>query len=343
MLRALKIIICYFVSSFLWGGMAYAGSCKFFHEFAFKDGSKACIEEYVIADLRTSDRSENLAELTNQPNPHRGAHNPATAVSMGGPSCPLVVGYSAGAFQSREVASENAIRTCNKTLADMNSLGLAGCECAVLSVDMSSPLTKAEIDNRLLPFANAKAANALVITRSGDRPVAYALKNSGAATASQPLAKEQAQAMPSAMALAPGDPSDSAGQVRLAWSYVNGDGKATDYAQAFRLFTLASAQGNWEGDRGLAWIYGGGLGVNRNESKALEILTTLHDRGHFEASSDLGVIYRDGKGVAKNEQRAFSYFEYAAQNGSAAGQLNMSRAYRLGQGIAKDDVRAAYW
>lgn len=198
---------------------------------------------------------------------------------------------------------------------------------------------------------------------------AQAVAMSGEGTTHRQLA-----ATPARRLEARADAGDALAQLKLAVSYLKGDGVAADSraaarwsasaaqggnpvaqyllgalkaegagvkpdpAQAFALFSQAAAQGNLKAMHNLGIAYAQGLGTTKDETKAAEWFAKAAERGYVDSAFDLAVLYERGAGVPQDLKQALKWYAVAAFTGDAPSQ---ARVAFLRTQLKPDEVKLA--
>jgi len=89
----------------------------------------------------------------------------------------------------------------------------------------------------------------------------------------------------------------------LGWSYLNGDGVRTGYAQAEYWLRLSAKDGNADAQSNLGWMYEHGLGVRQSDVKAAEWYRKAAEQGQSYSQYLLGKLYEAGRGVVRDKGR----------------------------------------
>tara|TARA_B100000686_G_scaffold305473_1_gene343939 strand:+ start:227 stop:949 length:723 start_codon:yes stop_codon:yes gene_type:complete len=117
-----------------------------------------------------------------------------------------------------------------------------------------------------------------------------------------------------------------------------------DYKEAFRLFTLSSAQqDNKKAQYVLGVMYYNGLGIPQDYKKAFIAYALSARQGVAEAQYELGEMYKKGEGIPQDYKAAVKMYRYSAQQGFAKAQLQLGKLYQDGNGIPQDYQEAVKW
>ncbi len=145
----------------------------------------------------------------------------------------------------------------------------------------------------------------------------------------------------------PSEPTDVAGQYKLALNYLQGSGgfEKSD-AQAEKWFRKSADQGYALAQNSLGFMYEKGRGgLARDDVRAVHWYEKAADQGLALAQNNLGRMYLEGRGgLAKDETLAAAWFMKAANQGDALGQVFLGGMYEEGRGgLSKNDAQAAKW
>lgn len=139
------------------------------------------------------------------------------------------------------------------------------------------------------------------------------------------------------------DKGNPEAQFNLGLMYLNGQGVAQDYRQAFSLFTESAEQGNARAQVNLARMYAKGKGVVANYDKAIPWFTKAADQGYADAQYSLGVLYVSGIGTPRDYRLARELLQKAADQNNASAQYQLGLIYFKGKGVAVNMVEALKW
>ena len=125
--------------------------------------------------------------------------------------------------------------------------------------------------------------------------------------------------------------------------YYGRNGKAQDYAEAAKWFSMAAEKGEANAQIYLGVMYENGEGVTQDYSEAMKWYRKAAEKGEAVAQFNLGLMYNDGKGVDQDYAEALKWYRMAAEQGNAGAQNNLGVMYEKGYGVAQDDSLALYW
>jgi len=160
------------------------------------------------------------------------------------------------------------------------------------------------------------------------------------------------------------------GQIRLGHCYSRGVGVKQNHKEAFRLYQLAQAQDDSEGEAWVAYyLYKGFPGVEKDERQSVYLsklgvakehpfayytLSLYYrirlkdpiersrlcqkgaDLGNSYAQNSLGYRYRRGDGLIQDYKKAVHYYTLASKQGNPIAQYNLANCYRDGVGVKKN-------
>ncbi|MBN1549016.1 MAG: sel1 repeat family protein [Syntrophaceae bacterium] len=109
--------------------------------------------------------------------------------------------------------------------------------------------------------------------------------------------------------------SDAKEHYSLGVCYLQGRGKAMNYIEAARCFTVAARQGMPEAQYQLGMLYEKGKGVPQDYKRAAEWYKKAVRQDHVLAQNALGFLYYNGKGVARDLVISLALFNIAAAAG----------------------------
>ena len=156
------------------------------------------------------------------------------------------------------------------------------------------------------------------------------------------------------------DGGNAEAQFELGKCYANGEGVATNLAEAVKWFRKAAEQGEAGAQTFLADCYLFGRGVAKDEAEALtwfrraakqdgydaktakNYLKAVED-GDPEAQWHLAIAYQSGWHCAKNEIEAVKWYRKAAEQGYADAQVCLGKWYLTGEGVPADEAKAVEW
>lgn len=139
------------------------------------------------------------------------------------------------------------------------------------------------------------------------------------------------------------DQGNARAQGNLGYMYGNGRGVPKDDKEAVRWYRLAAEQGNALAQSNLGQIYANGQGVKIDYSEAAKWYRLAAKQGNAVAQFSLGVLLDEGRGVAKNPKEAIRWYQQAASQKYAGAQFNLGMAYKRGSGVSKDYQEAVRW
>ena len=96
-----------------------------------------------------------------------------------------------------------------------------------------------------------------------------------------------------------------------------------DYAEAFRWWTKAAAQGEANAQHALGICYRFGRGTLPDITKSAEMLRRAAENGHPQAQNDLGNCYMNGEGVVRDLDQATQWWMKAAMQDVPQAQFNV--------------------
>jgi TPR repeat protein len=129
-------------------------------------------------------------------------------------------------------------------------------------------------------------------------------------------------------------------QTLLGICFLEGIEVEADFAEAFRLLSLASSRGASRAILNLAKMYANGIGVPQDTSEAIRLYQRAAERGEFLAQVALGRIYAQGSGVARDEQAALKWYSIAAAREATVvdcDELNEAKAFVSAKSEAGDE------
>jgi TPR repeat protein len=100
-------------------------------------------------------------------------------------------------------------------------------------------------------------------------------------------------------------------------------GVAQDYAEAERLWRLASAQGYARAQCWLGWMFDIGQGVAQDYAEAARLYSLAAAQGFAIAQNNLGTMFDEGHGVAQDTAEAIRWYRLAAAQGYARAQTRL--------------------
>ncbi|MBP3612514.1 MAG: sel1 repeat family protein [Rikenellaceae bacterium] len=93
----------------------------------------------------------------------------------------------------------------------------------------------------------------------------------------------------------------------------------------------------------LGKCYARGYSVERNYAEAVRLYTIASEMGYLPAKNDLASHLEQGLGTTADPLRAAALYREAAEWGYAFAQYNLGRLYSKGIGVTQSDQQAAYW
>ena len=154
-------------------------------------------------------------------------------------------------------------------------------------------------------------------------------------------------------------------QCNLGNMYANGTGVSQDVEKAYKLFSVAIAQGHEEASMmrenlsermspdeitntqfSLGMMYRRGdnmYGVSQDFLEAVKWFHLAAGGGHTLAQCELAQMYYNGEGVPQDYGQAAKCYHQAAEAGDTDAQYNLGKMYAEGKGVRKNQARAAKW
>ncbi|MCF6219822.1 MAG: sel1 repeat family protein [Robiginitomaculum sp.] len=133
----------------------------------------------------------------------------------------------------------------------------------------------------------------------------------------------------------------STAQVKLGFARIYGGDIEKNHDSAFKLFSKAAKQGNYEGQYWLAEAYQRGIGVYADDTKAIEWYKKAHQSGNPEAALKLVFIYMDEDSHEYSFDKARDWVEYMIKNdNSAVAHVYAGDMYSDGYAYSKDNKKA---
>ncbi len=141
------------------------------------------------------------------------------------------------------------------------------------------------------------------------------------------------------------DQGDPAGKLSLGDCYLTGKGVAAkDETRAIQLLREAADAGNVLAMNRLGDCYNRGLGGKTDFAEAFRLFTMASDRGHLDALGNLGVLYMNGDGVpAADPKKGVALFEKGARGDNAFCMFLYARCLENGMGVPKNMLQAQSW
>jgi TPR repeat protein len=128
-------------------------------------------------------------------------------------------------------------------------------------------------------------------------------------------------------------------QHSLGLMYMQGRGVTHDIAEAARLYRLAAEQGYAPAQSSLAYMYNG-RGATLNYAEAVRLYRLAAEQGYARAQSGLAFMYMQGLGVTRDITEAARLYRLAADQGDVGGQYFLGDMYRDGRGVPRDAAEA---
>ncbi|MGC1181544.1 tetratricopeptide repeat protein [Legionella sp.] len=135
------------------------------------------------------------------------------------------------------------------------------------------------------------------------------------------------------------------GIYNLALMYLYGKGIPVDFEKAKSLFLEAANKENSEAMNQLASIYFTGLGgLPRDAQQALAWYKKASEMGNANALYELGLLSETGVTTKLDFNEALKYYQAAADKGNEKAMLALARMYHYGLGVAKNPkIAASYY
>jgi TPR repeat protein len=115
---------------------------------------------------------------------------------------------------------------------------------------------------------------------------------------------------------------------------------AADYGRAMDLYQAAADAGEPLGNFGLGQLYEFGQGVEQDYAKAAEYYQPAADAGEKMAQTGLAYFYEQGLGVAQDYDKSFALLTSASAQDWGFAHAALSLHYLFGQGTAVDETKA---
>ena len=125
--------------------------------------------------------------------------------------------------------------------------------------------------------------------------------------------------------------------------YLNGDGIATNEAQAAKWLERAAEKGEPVAQYRLGTLYEHGKGVTTDTAKATHWYQAAAMQGNRKAMHNLAVAFAEGAGIKKDLAEAARWFSKAASLGLADSQFNLAVLYERGLGVPQSLLDAYKW
>jgi localization factor PodJL len=136
---------------------------------------------------------------------------------------------------------------------------------------------------------------------------------------------------------------DARAQFIVAGRYLDGQGVAQDFGQAFAWYQQAAARGLAPAQYRLATLYELGKGVAADPVQALAWYERAALGGNVKAMHNAAVLLADDKAGPADFDRAFRWFKAAAERGFADSQFNLAILYERGLGTPPSAEEAYVW
>jgi len=137
----------------------------------------------------------------------------------------------------------------------------------------------------------------------------------------------------------------SASYIKLAHQYRKGSGTKQDYKEAIRLYQMAAAQGDSDGEAWLAFCYlqssAGEAGGLRNNEEAFRLSKMGVEKKIPLAYRNLGMCYCYGYGTSKNLEEGIKLLQKGVELGNSYAQSSLGSCFYSGIGVTKDFKEAA--
>jgi len=98
----------------------------------------------------------------------------------------------------------------------------------------------------------------------------------------------------------------------LGICYLDGIDVPVDYAEAYRLLSVAAEGGASRAQLALGQMYAEGHGIPTDLAQARRLFELAAERGEFIAQIELGRMYSRGVGVPNNQKLALKWYSAAA-------------------------------
>lgn len=134
---------------------------------------------------------------------------------------------------------------------------------------------------------------------------------------------------------------DAHSQVKLAQSFLRGDGASTDPLTAARWSEAAAVQGEPTAQFIMGALYD--QGVKPNPTLAFQWFSAAALGGNVKAMHNLAISLLNGSGVAKDSVTAASWFARAANMGYRDSAFDLAVLYERGEGVAQSPQNALKW
>jgi localization factor PodJL len=136
---------------------------------------------------------------------------------------------------------------------------------------------------------------------------------------------------------------DARAQFIVAGRYLDGQGVAQDFGEAFAWYRQAAARGLAPAQYRLATLYELGKGVAADPVQALTWYERAALGGNVKAMHNAAVLLAGDKAGPADFDRAFRWFKAAAERGFADSQFNLAILYERGLGTPPSAEEAYVW
>lgn len=136
---------------------------------------------------------------------------------------------------------------------------------------------------------------------------------------------------------------DARAQFIVAGRYLDGQGIAQDFDQAFAWYQQAAARGLAPAQYRLATLYELGKGTPADPRKALAWYERAALGGNIKSMHNAAVLLAGDKAGPPDYDRAFRWFKAAAERGFADSQFNVAILYERGLGTPPNAEEAYVW
>ncbi len=135
---------------------------------------------------------------------------------------------------------------------------------------------------------------------------------------------------------------DSVARYRFYYGVMLYEGKKLprDYAEAFKWFTKAAANGNDDAMHALGICHFMGHGAEQDSIKAAQWFRQAAELGNSEAQNNLGNCYSNGDGVPLDLEQAAHWWRKAALQHNQQAQFNVGC---MALQLDNDQVEAYFW
>ena len=116
-----------------------------------------------------------------------------------------------------------------------------------------------------------------------------------------------------------------------------------EVTKEMRGIMLQALQGDLAACYQLGYIYENGEGVATNEAEAVRWYTKAATNGSPESQFNLAMMMEQGRGCPVNLRKAFFWYEKAANQGDIEAQFNLGVCLTAGKGCDVDIVQAHMW